>query len=102
MKKSLELINSRLQSLQLINSRLRYEKWKVCAGVQADSENEQQGKVKLVILANNCPVLRKSDIEYYAMLAKTGVHHYSSNNTEWGTGCEKKKKKLQSMHAGYH
>ena len=26
------------------------------------------------------------------MLAKTGVHHYSSNNTEWGTGCEKKKK----------
>ena len=27
------------------------------------------------------------------MLAKTGVHHYSSNNTERGTGCEKKKKK---------
>ena len=26
------------------------------------------------------------------MLAKTGVHHYSSNNTERGTGCEKKKK----------
>ena len=25
------------------------------------------------------------------MLAKTGVHHYSSNNTEWGTGCKKKK-----------
>ncbi len=32
---------------------------------------------------------RKSEIEYYAMLAKTGVHHYSGNNTELGTACGK-------------
>lgn len=31
---------------------------------------------KLVIISSNCPALRKSEIEYYAMLAKTGVHHY--------------------------
>nr|XP_048287824.1 60S ribosomal protein L30-like [Myodes glareolus] len=49
----------------------------------------KQGKAKLVILANNCPALRKSDIEYYAMLAKTGVHHYSGNNIELGTVCGK-------------
>ena len=34
---------------------------------------------KLVIIANNCPPLRKSEIEYYAMLAKIGVHHYNGS-----------------------
>ena len=34
---------------------------------------------KLVLISNNCPPLRKSEIEYYAMLAKTGVHHYSGS-----------------------
>jgi hypothetical protein len=32
---------------------------------------------------------RKSEIEYYAMLAKTGVHHYGGNNIELGTACGK-------------
>ena len=31
----------------------------------------------------------KSEIEYYAMLAKTGVHHYNGNNIELGTACGK-------------
>lgn len=31
---------------------------------------------KLIILANNCPPLRKSEIEYYAMLGKVSVHHF--------------------------
>ncbi|CAO2598237.1 60S ribosomal protein L30 [Lemmus lemmus] len=57
----------------------------------------RQGKAKLVILANNCPALRKSKIEYCAMLAKTGVHRYSGNNIELGRVW----KTLQSMHAGY-
>lgn len=34
---------------------------------------------KLIILSNNCPPLRKSEIEYYAMLAKVGVHHYNGS-----------------------
>jgi hypothetical protein len=34
---------------------------------------------KLIIIANNCPPLRKSEIEYYAMLAKIGVHHYNGS-----------------------
>ena len=34
---------------------------------------------KLIIIANNCPPLRKSEIEYYAMLSKTGVHHYTGS-----------------------
>jgi len=43
----------------------------------------------LVIISNNTPPLRKSEIEYYAMLAKTGVHHYSGNNIELGSVCGK-------------
>ncbi|RXH73528.1 hypothetical protein DVH24_016350 [Malus domestica] len=44
---------------------------------------------KLIIISNNCPPLRKSEIEYYAMLAKIGVHHYNGNNVELGTACGK-------------
>lgn len=32
---------------------------------------------------------RKSETEYYAMLAKTGVHHYSGSNVDLGTACGK-------------
>ncbi|KAK3869378.1 hypothetical protein Pcinc_025305 [Petrolisthes cinctipes] len=35
---------------------------------------------------NNC---RKSEMEYYAMLAKTGVYHYSGGNTDLVTACGK-------------
>ncbi|KAF4526439.1 hypothetical protein B566_EDAN015071 [Ephemera danica] len=34
-------------------------------------------------------IYMKSEIEYYAMLAKTGVHHYTGNNNELGTACGK-------------
>ena len=34
----------------------------------------------MIIVAGNCPPLRKSEIEYYAMLSKTGVHHYTGSN----------------------
>ena len=49
----------------------------------------RNGKAQLVIVANNCPPLRKSEIEYYAMLAKTNVHHFTGNNVELGTACGK-------------
>ncbi|XP_035582938.1 60S ribosomal protein L30-like [Zalophus californianus] len=49
----------------------------------------RHGKVKLIILVNNCPALRKSEIDYYAMLAQTGVHQYSGNTTELGLECGK-------------
>lgn len=44
--------------------------------------NQQRSEIFLI-------VFRKSEIEYYAMLAKTGVHHYSGNNIELGTACGK-------------
>lgn len=49
----------------------------------------RSGSSKLVIVASNCPPLRLSEIEYYAMLAKTTVHKFSGNNVELGTACGK-------------
>ena len=80
-KKSLESVNSRLQLLM--------KSGKYVLGYKQTLKMSSQGEAKLVVLANNCPVLRNSDREYYAMLAKTGVHHYSGNNTELGTACGK-------------
>ncbi|XP_036062398.1 60S ribosomal protein L30-like [Onychomys torridus] len=80
-KKSLELINSRLQ---LVMKSAKY-----VVGCRQTLKILGQGKAKLVILTNNCRALRKSEIECYAMLAKTGVHHCSGNNIELGTACGK-------------
>ncbi len=42
---------------------------------------------KLIIIASNCPPLRKSEIEYYAMLSKTEVHHFTGGTLQpWGWG----------------
>ncbi|KRZ59854.1 60S ribosomal protein L30 [Trichinella nativa] len=80
-KKSVENINSRLA--------LVMKSGKYVLGYNQTLRTLRNGKAKLVILANNTPPLRKSEIEYYAMLAKTGVHHYSGNNIELGTACGK-------------
>ena len=44
---------------------------------------------KLVLIAGNCPPLRKSEIEYYAMLSKTTVHHFAGTNVALGTAAGK-------------
>ncbi|XP_043845240.1 60S ribosomal protein L30-like [Dromiciops gliroides] len=81
MKKSLESINSRLQ-LVMKSSKYELEYKQILKMIR-------QGKAILVILANKCPALRKSKIEYYTMLAKTDIYHYSGNNIELGTACGK-------------
>ncbi|KAH3825634.1 60S ribosomal protein L30-like [Dreissena polymorpha] len=78
-KKNTENINSRLA--------LVMKSGKFVLGYKQTLKTLRQGKAKLVIIANNTPPLRKSEIEYYAMLAKTGVHHYTGNNIELGTAC---------------
>jgi len=81
LKKSNESINARLA--------LVMKSGKYCLGYKQTLKTLRNGKSKLVIIANNTPPLRKSEIEYYAMLAKTGVHHYTGNNNELGTACGK-------------
>jgi large subunit ribosomal protein L30e len=80
-KKAQESINNRLA--------LVVKSGKYTLGYATTLKSLRGGKGKLVIIANNCPPLRKSEIEYYAMLSKTGVHHYSGNNVDLGTACGK-------------
>jgi len=80
-KKTVEGINSRLS--------LVMKSGKFVLGHNTTMKSLRSGKAKLVIIASNCPPLVKSEIEYYAMLAKTGVHHYAGNNTDLGTACGK-------------
>merc|ERR1711935_1213670 len=79
--KSADSINTRLQ--------LVMKSGKYNLGYKTTLKTLRQGKSKLVLIASNCPALRKSEIEYYAMLAKTGVHHYAGNNIGLGTACGK-------------
>merc|ERR1712044_132509 len=74
-----------------INSRLALviKSGKYNLGYRETIKQLRQGKAKLVLLATNTPQLRRSEIEYYAMLAKTGVHHYNGSNIELGTACGK-------------
>uniref|UniRef100_A0A2K5F8T4 Large ribosomal subunit protein eL30 n=1 Tax=Aotus nancymaae TaxID=37293 RepID=A0A2K5F8T4_AOTNA len=66
-RKSLESINSRLQ--------LVMKSGKYVLGYKQTLKMIRQGKAKLVILANNCPALRKSELD--------------GNNIELGTACGK-------------
>merc|ERR1712141_204918 len=80
-KKTADNINARLA--------LAVKSGKYVLGYRQTLKTLRAGTAKLVIIANNTPPLRKSEIEYYAMLAKTGVHHYAGNNIELGTACGK-------------
>jgi len=80
-KKTTESINARLA--------LVMKSGKSVLGYKSTLKSLRQGKAWLIIIAGNCTPLQKSEIEYYAMLAKTGVHHYSGNNADLGTACGK-------------
>lgn len=43
--------------------------------------------MKVIIICIHFFLCRKSEIEYYAMLAKTEVQHYSGTNIDLGTAC---------------
>ncbi|KAJ5921270.1 60S ribosomal protein [Penicillium verhagenii] len=80
-KKSGETISSRLA--------LVMKSGKVTMGSKSSMKTLRSGKAKLILIAGNCPPLRKSELEYYAMLAKVPVHHFNGNNIELGTACGK-------------
>ena len=62
---------------------------KYTLGYKTVLKSLRSGKSKLILISNNVPPVRKSEIEYYAMLSKTGVHHYAGNNIDLGTACGK-------------
>ena len=45
----------------------------------------RNGQAKLVLISNNCPAIRKTQIEYMAILGGSKVLHFEGNNVELGT-----------------
>eukprot|EP01129_Flabellula_baltica_P001787 TRINITY_DN116_c0_g1_i1.p1 TRINITY_DN116_c0_g1~~TRINITY_DN116_c0_g1_i1.p1 ORF type:complete len:114 (+),score=32.18 TRINITY_DN116_c0_g1_i1:88-429(+) len=80
-KKNQENINSRLA--------LVTKSGKYTLGYKTTLRTLRSGRAKLLIISNNTPALRKSELEYYAVLAKAPVHYYNGNNIELGTACGK-------------
>lgn len=74
-----------------MNSRLKLvmKSGKVILGYKEAVKSLRRSRAKMILIASNCPHLRKSEIEYLSMLAKTPVHHYSGDNTSLGTACGK-------------
>jgi large subunit ribosomal protein L30e len=81
LKKNVESINSKIQ--------LVMKSGKSALGYKTTLKSLRLNKSKMVIIANNTPAIRKSEIEYYAMLSKAQVHHYTGNNSDLGTACGK-------------
>ncbi|CUT98854.1 ribosomal protein L30 [Echinococcus multilocularis] len=79
------------KALDSINSRLAlvFKSGRAAIGYRHTLRTLRRGGAKLIIIASNTPPLRKAEIEYYAMLSKTGVHHYNGTNHDLGTACGK-------------
>ena len=74
-----------------MNSRLKLvmKSGKAILGYKHTLRSLRKGKAKMVLIASNCPQLRKSEVEYMAMLGKCQVHHYAGDNGALGTACGK-------------
>ncbi|WWC61827.1 60S ribosomal protein eL30 [Kwoniella dejecticola CBS 10117] len=79
--KASESINTRLQ--------LVVKSGKFTLGYKQALKQLRSGKSKLILISKNCPPIRKSELEYYAMLSKTNVHHYDGSNVDLGTAAGK-------------
>jgi large subunit ribosomal protein L30e len=62
---------------------------KAVLGYKGTVKAIRKSKAKMILISTNCPPLRRSEVEYLAMLAKTQVHHYTGDNTALGTACGK-------------
>lgn len=74
-----------------MNSRLKLvmKSGKAILGYKASVKALRKNKAKLILISSNCPHLRKAEVEYLSMLAKTTVHHYAGDNSALGTACGK-------------
>eukprot|EP00918_Siedleckia_nematoides_P078287 GHVU01171230.1.p4 GENE.GHVU01171230.1~~GHVU01171230.1.p4 ORF type:complete len:113 (-),score=18.80 GHVU01171230.1:235-573(-) len=79
------------QNNENINSTLSLvmKSGKASLGLRSTIKSIRAGRARLVVISSNCPHLRRSEMEYLAMLAKTPVHHYNGDNNDLGTACGK-------------
>ena len=62
---------------------------KTSIGYKTVLRDIRNGKAKAVILSNNLPVHRKSQLEYYSVLCKCKTIFYKGSNVDLGTACGK-------------
>ena len=54
-------------------------------GYKCTMKSLRNGQSKLVLISNNCPAIRKTQLEYMAILGGSRVLHFEGNNVELGT-----------------
>lgn len=62
---------------------------KTTIGFKETLKNIRNGTSKVIILSSNLPVIRRSQIEYYAMLSKAVVIVFNGSNSDLGNACGK-------------
>ena len=74
---------------QGINNKLKLviQSGKYKIGYRNTIKSLRGGQARLVLIASNCPAIRRTELEYYAVLAKADVHHFEGTNVELGTAC---------------
>lgn len=70
---------------QKLNLAIKSGKSKV--GYKIALKQLRNGTSKLLVIANNCPAIRKTELEYLAILGGSKVLHWDGNNVELGTAC---------------
>merc|ERR1712224_1148764 len=58
-------------------------------GYRNTIKSMRRGEAELILIANNCPAIRRTELEYYAALCGSAVHNFEGNNLELGTACGK-------------
>jgi len=74
-----------------LNNRLKLvvKSGKYAIGWNQVFRNIRLNKAKLVLVSNNTPGLRRSELEYYCMLGKVPIIHYDGTNNDLGRACGK-------------
>merc|ERR1711881_297120 len=76
-------VNQQDNMNQKLNLVIRSGKYKI--GYKNALRSVRAGTTKLILIASNCPAIRRTEIEYFAILGGARVCHFEGNNTELGT-----------------
>merc|ERR1712025_1196072 len=76
-------VNSQDNMNQKLALVIRSGKYKI--GYKNALRSVRQGTTKLLLIASNCPAIRRTELEYFAILGGARVCHFDGNNVELGT-----------------
>lgn len=84
------MVKAKKKTTENVNARLALvvKSGKYTLGFKSTIKTLRSGKAKLILIASNTAPLKKSELEYYAMLAKCQVHHFQGNNIDLGKFCD--------------